>query len=268
MMKHFTPFQNFDVNAVRFTLGVDSKGKPQLSMSCEPAGGEVAMVTPAAVTQWPRCTGDGNFGTMWGPTDASKTKFTLDLTDQPINGTEINADYEKFKATLEAIDDKLLDFVTENQSRILGRKNLTREEVKMLQVRTARQKIDKLTGQPTGYTIDLKTPKFAWDGQGGKYERKVTICDYQGNAVANGTVKPGDVVAATMHCNSVYNGMAGDKFGISYGFQDVSVVCQRSNLEDKTHVSAFQNVEWSCGKPYVDQVSEPIHNGACLEQFA
>ena len=87
-MKHYTPFQNFDVNAVRFTLGVDSKGKPQLSMSCEPAGGEVAMVTPAAVTQWPRCTGDGNFGTMWGPTDASKTKFTLDLTDQPINGTE------------------------------------------------------------------------------------------------------------------------------------------------------------------------------------
>ena len=67
---------------------------------------------------------------------------------------------------------------------------------------------------------------------------------------------PGDVVAATIYGNQVYTGVGGDKFGIHWAFQDVSVICQRANLEAKTEVNAFMNQDWSYGRPYVDQVSE------------
>ena len=37
--------------------------------------------------------------------------------------------------------------------------------------------------------------------------------------------------------------VGGDKFGIHWSFQDVSVVCQRANLEQKTEVSAFMDTD-------------------------
>lgn len=254
-MKHFYKFQDIDVSDVQFALGSDRNGKTTITMTHVRSGSEVAMVSCPAITMWPRCTGDGNFGTMWGPSDVTKAKFTLDLNDAHINGTE-NAEFAKFRAKMEAIDDALLAFVTEHQLKVLGRKNLTAEEVKMLQIRSIRPKYDKQSGALNGHTINLSTPKYAWDGMGGKYARNVTICDFKGQAIPNGTVSPGDVVAATMFANQVYSGVGGDKFGIHWSFQDVSVVCQRSNLEQKQEVSAFMDVDWSMGKPYVDQVSE------------
>ena len=182
MSKYFYPLNALDVTNIQFALGTDRSGKPMVSMRIEPNGAEVAMVTCAAVTQWPRCTGDGNFGTMWGPTDPTKAKYTLDLTDAPIN-EQPNADYAIFKEKMESIDDALLDFVTENQLKILGRKNLSRDEVKMLQIRSIRPKYDKMTGALNGHTINLSTSKHAWDGMGGKYARKITICDFAGQTV-------------------------------------------------------------------------------------
>ena len=70
---------------INFALGTDRHGKPTIQMYCGPEASEVALVSPACVTNWPRVTGDGNFGTMWGPTDIQKAKFTLDLTDAVIN---------------------------------------------------------------------------------------------------------------------------------------------------------------------------------------
>ena len=266
MSKYFYPLNALDETNIQFALGTDRSGKPMVSMRIEPNGAEVAMVTCAAVTQWPRCTGDGNFGTMWGPTDPTKAKYTLDLTDAPIN-EQPNADYAIFKEKMESIDDALLDFVTENQLKILGRKNLSRDEVKMLQIRSIRPKYDKMTGALNGHTINLSTSKHAWDGMGGKYARKITICDFAGQTVPNGQVCPGDVVAATIYANQVYTGVGGDKFGIHWGFQDVSVVCQRASLEEKTEVSAFMECGWTFGKPYMDQNSEPnAYNAA--DQFS
>ena len=132
-MKHFIQYSDLDTEQINFTLGQDRQGKVTIAMTYATAAGEVALVTAPAVTMWPRCSGDGNFGTMWGPTDITKAKFTLDLTDAPIND-QPNVSFEAFMRTMEAIDDKLLDFVVENQHRILGRKNLQRHEVKMLQV--------------------------------------------------------------------------------------------------------------------------------------
>jgi hypothetical protein len=254
-MKHFMKHADLDATQIAFLLGADRNGKVTVTMTLQPAGGDVALVTAPAITMWPRCSGDGNFGTMWGPADVTKAKFTLDLGDQPIN-EQPNVEFETFKVKLEAIDDRLLDFVTENQLKILGRKNLSRDEVKMLQIRSVRPKYDKHSGQLNGHSINLSTPKFAWDGMGGKYARTITVCDHKGQAIPNGHVTPGDVVAATIYANQVYTGVGGDKFGIHWAFQDVSVVCQRANLEQKSEVSAFMEQDWAFGKPYVDQVSE------------
>ncbi|KAL3896726.1 MAG: hypothetical protein SGPRY_013207, partial [Prymnesium sp.] len=65
-------------------------------------------------THWPRCTGDGNFGALYGPTDPVKTKFTLDLVDSPVNEQE-NEGFAKLKALLDALDEKLLELVFNNQ---------------------------------------------------------------------------------------------------------------------------------------------------------
>ena len=270
MTKHYIPYGDLAISQINFTIGQDRSGRTTISMTYAPAGGEVAMVTAPAVTMWPRCTGDGNYGTMWGPQDVTKAKFTLDLTDSPINEVP-NDNFADFAKALEQIDDKLLDFVTENQLKILGRKNLSREEVKMLQIRSVRPKYDKVSGSLNGHTLNLSTSKFAWDGMGGKYARKVTICDHKGQTIPNGTVQPGDVVAATIYGNQVYTGVGGDKFGIHWSFNDVSVICQRANLEMKTEVTAFTGSSWGFGRAYVDQVSEtPMEDATPIytQQFA
>jgi hypothetical protein len=113
MPRNVIPFCELDISEVVFALGQERQGKPTIAMVYGDHATEVAVVTPACITNWPRCSGDGNFGTMWGPTDPMKTKFTLDLNDTPINGEE-NTLFAKFAAFITAIDDKLLDFVFNN----------------------------------------------------------------------------------------------------------------------------------------------------------
>ena len=191
---------------------------------------------------------------MWGPNDITKAKFSLDLTDQEING-ESNPSYEDWAYVLEQIDDKLLDFVQHNQLKILGRKNLSRDEIKMLQIRTVRPKYDKMTGQHMGYSVQMTSAKYVWDGMGGKVARKINICDYQGNVLKDGQVAPGDVVAATMYANQVYTGVGGDKFGIHWGVEDVAVVCQRSKMAQRVMIDEFSTVS---GYPFAQEYTAPM----------
>ena len=257
MNRHFVNFADFDSNAVNFVTGVDRNGKTTIAMTHGPMRAEVAMISAPAITLWPRCSGDGNFGTMWGPTDITKSKFTLDLCDAQFNN-ETNGAFIEFAAVIEKIDDALLDFVQKNQLKILGRKNLSVEEVKMLQIRSVRPKYDKMLGTLTGHTMNLSTSKYAWDGMGGKYERAVTVCDSHGAKIPHGVVCPGDVVSATLYANMVYTGVGGDKFGIHWGFQEVAVICQRSKLMGSSEVTAFQNCDWPMAQPYTstEEVSE------------
>ncbi len=266
MAKHtFVLWKDFNAAEIVLSLGTDRANKPLIAMTHGPNCTDVAVVTPACVTNWPRVTGDGNFGTMWGPTDIMKAKFSLDLTDGDINGSP-NTDYETLATMMETIDDKLLDFVHNNQLKILGRKNLSREEVKMLQIRSVRPKYDKLTGALTGHSIQMSAPKYAYDGMGGRVARNITICDKEGVVVPHGTVAPGDVVAATMFANQVYTGVGGDKFGIHWSFEDVAVVCQRTKLEQKTSVPMFAHAQYACGREYdcVMQVEPIVH----VDQFS
>ncbi len=245
----YTPFAEFNPDEVSFALGKDDRqGKPTIHMHYGVA--EVAFVTPACVTNWPRVTGDGNFGTMWGPQSVDKAKFTLDLCDAAINGKP-NELFDKFSTILEKIDDKLLDFIQQNQLRILGRKNLSRDELRMLQIRTVRPKLDKMTGAVQNHTMNLSASKYVWDGMGGKFAREINVCDKDGQIVTGGAVSPGDVIAATVHAQQVYTGVGGDKFGIQWGFEDVQVVCQRTHLAQKTEVPAFGAQTYDFAAPYM-----------------
>lgn len=250
-MKKFVNYENMKSEEINFALGTDRQGKATIQMYFSDQAAEVALISPACVTNWPRVTGDGNFGTMWGPTDIQKAKFTLDLTDAMINETE-NSYFTKLADKLTDIDERLLDFVQANQLKILGRKNLSREECKMLQIRTVRPKYDKVTGALAGHSVQLSASKFTWDGCGGKMPRTINVCDHTGAVVPNGTVQPGDVVAATIYANQVYTGVGGDKFGIHWSFEDVQVVCQRSRLAQKTCVPCFAANMYDFAMPYTE----------------
>ena len=247
--KQYTPYDKFPVDEVRFTMGQDRTNKTTINMSVGAMSAQVCIVTPAAVTNWPRVTGDGNFGTMWGPTDIQKAKYSLDLTDGLIDGAH-PVYFTEFSELLERVDDQLLHFVYENQLRILGRKNLSKDEVKMLQIRSVRPKYDKISGVLTGHSVQLSTAKFGWDGLGGRQERKINVCDLNCKVIQEGLVCPGDVVAATMYANQVYTGVGGDKFGIHWGFEDVQVIAQRAKLEYKTEVPAFSMAQYPFAAPY------------------
>ena len=252
--RSYAQWTDFKAEEVTFALGSDRQGKPTIAMLQLPSNTDVSFVTPACVTNWPRVTGDGNFGTMWGPTDVQKAKFSLDLTDGAINGEE-NPNFSLFATVLEAVDDKLLDCVHNNQLKVLGRKNLAREEIKMLQIRTVRPKYDKASGVLVGHSVQMSTSKYAWDGMGGKFARTINVCDHAGAVVPNGNVSPGDVVAATAYANQVYTGVGGDKFGIHWSFEDVSVVCQRSKLEVRSSVPVFATAKYDFASNYDDSTS-------------
>lgn len=265
--RSYVQWKDFDTSNVTFSLGQDRNGKAAISMLVQPNFTEVAFVSPACVTNWPRVTGDGNFGTMWGPTDVTKAKFSLDLTDASINGTT-NEDFQAFAEMMTRIDEKLLEFVKDNQLRILGRKNLSRDEVKMLQIRSIRAKYDKLSGALIGHNVQMTTSKFAYDGMGGTFPRKINICDKKGQVIPNGNVAPGDVVAATCYANQVYTGVGGDKFGIHWSFEDISVVCQRSKLEVKVSVPVFAAQDYAFAQAYEDNSAVNMMEDVGSRQFS
>ena len=254
--KNYVMMNDLVPDTFKLHLSTEKNGKASIHMSSEDAR-DIAFVSPACVTHWPRCTGDGNFGTMWGPSDMSKAKFTLDLTDTDINGTS-NEGFNSMANTLEAIDDKLLEFVFQNQLKILGRKQLSKEEVKMLQIRSVRAKYDKTSGALTGHSFQLNTSKFMWDGMGSKYAKKINVCDHVGTVIPNGTVTPGDVVAATVYLAQVYTGVGGDKFGMQWSFNDVSIICQRNKLEVKKEVSAFSANTYNFAVDYEEPQAPPF----------
>lgn len=248
-VREFMRIENVNVDEIQFVVGMDRLQRPRFGITYGSNGATLAVVTPALITLYPKVNGDGNLGSMFGPTEAIKTKYLLDLTDTPITGTE-NKHFETLAAFMNKVDDKLLDFVYQNQLKVMGRKNLSREEVKMLQIRTVRAKYDKNSGALVAHSVNLSCPKYAWDGVGGRFERRINVCDSSGAVVPDGVVSPGDAVAATILADMVYTGVGGDKFGIHWSFRDVQVVAQRSALEVKTHVAEFAGYEYDFATPY------------------
>lgn len=251
LRRNYVPLDSFDINEVRTDLTTDRKGAPAIALSYGPDKQTVAFVTSPAMTHWPRCNGEGNFGTTWGPTDPLKSKFSLDLADTAFEeGHDTNQHFDKLAVILDAIDDKVLAFVHANQLKLLGRKSLSIDEVKMLQIRSVRKRYNKESGALVGHSVTLTSPCYGWDGMGGRFKQSVNVCDYKGNTVEGAVVCPGDVVAATAFAKCVYTGVGGDKFGISYAFEDVSVICQRAKLVTPSMQSAFGSQDYEFAKAY------------------
>ncbi len=264
----FLPLSQFDQSEVRTTIGTDRKGAVTINLGYGTDMKSVALVTPAAMTHWPRCNGEGNYGTTWGPTDPTKAKFSVDLADTPWGTDEtVNPHFQGLADVLTAIDDKVLAFVHANQLKILGRKSLSLEEVKMLQIRTVRPRYNKDTGALTGHTVNLSSPCFQWDGMGGKYKAKVNVCDYKGDSLNEGVVSPGDIVAVTMYAKQVYTGVGGDKFGIQWAFEDVSIICQRAKVIGPMMQSAFSTQTYDFAREYEHPESASVPDIDMSEQF-
>jgi hypothetical protein len=259
----FTPWTSFKPEDVGFTLGQDRAGKPTVN-----AIAPVAIVTPAASTNWPRVNGQGNYGTMFGPSDPTRAKFTLDLTDSPINHNA-NDGFDAFMQKLNILDDKLLNFVHSNQLRILSRKNLTLEEVKMLQIRSTRPKYDKATGNLQGYSLSLSAPTYQWNGMGSKVAATMPVVDYEGKVIVNGTVNPGDIVAATAFINQIYTNVGGDKFGIHWSFTSVQILMQRASAPPPTCVPDFGGItyDWAVAYTEPEVVAPELDKTNLLAQF-
>lgn len=248
MNRSFQMWSNIDVNDVHFSLSKDKNGKQQIAMYVGQGFKDLSLLTPPCVTQWPRCTGEGNFGTTYGPADPSKAKFTLDLHSLHIAGEE-NVHWKPFADFLTAVDNKLLDFVFENQDKIFKGKSLTREQIGMLQIRTVKEKMNS-NGQFNSHAVDLKRSINSYNSLGYQAKTEIQVCDASGAPIEGGVVRSGDVVSATMWVQSVYTGVGGDKFGISYAFGAVSVIAQRAKLENKTTVSAFSDQSYSFATAY------------------
>jgi hypothetical protein len=204
----------------------------------------LSFVTPTAITNYPRLTGDGDFGTTFGPTDIKKARFSLDVNNWETESAPTHQhteDMEKFLAILADVDEALLNFMYGNQLKWLQRKNLSREEVRMLQIPSVKIPINKESGAEKPKTVKLQTGKFYFDQVGNERERTINVCDFTGRIVAEGAVMPGDAVCCSMHLGSVYNGVGGDKFGISWQLEDVQVVCQSEHMKPKEYVVAFAN---------------------------
>lgn len=243
---NFVNIADFDVSQVHVTHRVLASGKTVISVSYGPMHQALSFVTPPAVSFYPKLNGDGNYreGAQFGPVSREKAQYTLDLTCADIGQFE-NKDMKQFQSeVIEAIDDAVLTYVHANQTQLLGRRNLNKEEVKMLQIRSSRTRIDKMTGIEGPRAMNLSCKKFFWDQVGNSREREINICDRLGQRI-EAQILPGDVLAATTHLDMVYSGVGGDKFGCHWHLGDVAVICQAHKLGQSAQLNAFSQQNYS-----------------------
>jgi hypothetical protein len=237
-MNTYIHYKTFDINQLHIVAKIHNN-KERISMYYGPKMQSLSFLTPPALTWFPRVTGQGDFGSPYGPDSVEKARFTLDMNNYDEShpmAPEFQKETKMFLQMVEAIDNALLDFMFGNQLKWLGRKNLSREEVKLFQILSVKTPINKDTGMEREKRLEMKRRMFI-----NNQEQKINICDMNGKVVPNGEVHGGDIVCATMHVGSIYNGVGGDKFGISWELEDVQVVCQVQHQKQKENVNVFQN---------------------------
>jgi hypothetical protein len=215
--------------------------RDKICVAYGPTQRSIAFVTPPSKTNYPRVSGDGDFreGAQYGPQTVDKCCFVIDMNGSCDESEPID---EFFTRVVQPIDAKILDFMHLHQLRFLGRKNLSKDELGMLQIKSVAQNYSKETGALMPNRMNLKCRKFYNDQVGNKRERQVAVCDCEGRVLEHGSVSPGDVVSCTMHMGDVYYGVGGDKFGVSWQLEDVAVLCQEQHKKQKTDVSAFASI--------------------------
>ena len=217
---------NFD--GAKFSL-YENKSNGNKAVRLSPP---LQFLSPPAVTNWPKVGPDGNFGTKYGPDNDKDTKFLLDLNSLPVCTGVPNANFTVFRAKLDALDNKLAEFVHKNQTVLLKRHNLSLSEIKILQSRSVKEKYDRDTGDFLYYHINLSTRKYNYAGE----SRSIGIYDKEGNPTQD-LPGHGDVVSAAMQSGMVW--IMGDKFGISWNFSDVCILAMREQMNQVSAQSAF-----------------------------
>jgi hypothetical protein len=242
---NFIDLNQFDKNQLHVFAKIQGT-RERICITYGPTMRSLAFVTPVAITNYPRLTGDGDYkpGSQYGPQDPKKARFGLDLNQWEEGTAPHEGAFEavdKYMRVIEAVDSALLDFMFGNQLKWLGRKNLSKEEVRMLQIPSIKSPIDKDSGAEKPHAVKLQSNKFYFDQVGNERERKINVCDHSGKIVPDGTAMPGDAVCCTSHLGSVYNGVGGDKFGISWQLEDVQIVCQAEHLKPRQYLPIFQS---------------------------
>ena len=219
---------NIDGKQVNFSLSYRG-GKANVNMT------NVSFLTPAAKTNWPMIGPDGNLSTKYGPTDPMNAKYIIDICSTPVSRSDT---FSAYKSLMDTIDDKLLDFFLLHQTALLGRKNLTKAELKLLQVPSVKEKYDKSNGDFLYYAQTFST-KINSKGT----TRTINVFDNNGK-LTNDSVNSGDVISAAVSSNMVY--IMGDKFGIHWTFSDVCIIAKAESMRSTQAQAAFANFLTSC----------------------
>ena len=199
---------------------------------------QLRFISPAARTNWPKLGKDADIGTNYGPPpdERHKAKFQVDLTDIAAFDGANTAEFQAFAKKLDSVDDALLDFMCQNQSRFLKRTGLNKENVAMLQNRSIKTKMDE-DGQPTHRSYVLRTPLMQFNPAGALVETPMSICNSRGQVI-NTEVHPGDIVAVLAYLRGVY--VLGDKFGLQWAFEAVSLIARAPPPPPATEFKAFE----------------------------
>ena len=195
-------------------------------------------ITPAMRTNWPKLGKDADIGTNYGPPpeERHKAKFQVDITDIAAFDGNNTHEFEAFAKEVTKVDDALLAFMCQHQQRYLKRTGLSRDNVLMLQNRSVKMKFDE-DNQPTHRSFVLRTPLMQFNPAGALVETPMSICDSRGHVV-NTEVHPGDIVAVLAYLRGVY--VLGDKFGLQWAFEAVSLIARAPPPPPATEFKAFE----------------------------
>jgi len=244
----YRPWNDVDFNSVSFKSTM-LNGKWRVDVE-KP---QLRFISPAARTNWPKLGKDADIGTNYGPPpeERHKAKFQVDLTDIAAFDGENTVEFEAFAKQLDMVDDALLNFMCQNQQRFLKRTGLSKDNLAMLQNRSIKTKLDE-DGQPTHRSFVLRTNLMQFNPAGALVETPMSICNSRGQVV-NTEVHPGDIVAVLAYLRGVY--VLGDKFGLQWAFEAVSLIARAPPPPPATEFKAF---EAQPAYPYAQEIiSEP-----------
>jgi hypothetical protein len=261
MNRIYPDWSTVDFDSVKFAKGYGTNNKPKITLTSG-----LSFLTPALRTNWPFLGGDGNYGTKFGSDEQKDAKYVCDLTSMPISDQAENH-FDRFAEKLAQADDALLQFMYENQE-LIGRQNLSKENVEVLQNKSVKTKRDE-GGNPLYRSFYVGAKLYQYNASGSKARFHLPICDGTGTVMSELEVTPGDIISVCAHAKSAYL-MAG-KFGIQWCLEAVSVLAKGDTLPAPKHIAAFAAQAYPFQTPMPppkDSESDPeTMEDACGSQF-
>lgn len=226
---------NCDMVTTKVTKPGD-KARTMVKLTYGPSRRALAFVTPPCVVDWPKLSGDGNFGSTYGPADVDKAQYTVGLTDKALpDGAHM---MQLYFSALQAIDEILVTFVHAHQKDLLNSRGLSREEVKGKLSPTVKPKYD---GDVLAYSRhNLSTRKFTWSGD----ERKIQIVDTRRQPLdlEAGPIAHEDICAVATQLDCVYTGLMGSMYGTKWNVCEVMLL-KRAEHKPQPGTDAFANYQ-------------------------